>query len=584
VLVGLGAVLVVAAALAFVAVAWTRLGVLFQAGVMLVVTGVLCGASAWTARKGLRATEEALAAAAAALLAVDLGAAHALGLFDLERMSLRPWWAFCCAVLLGVGLVLARLAQSTATWPLVALLAAQPLPFLLLTGELLTGPAGVAVSLAVAAADVVAGRALRPALSPVAAVLAGVATAIGVVGGLGTAAGSDAGDSWTATAVLAVAGAGALVLTRSSRARFPGVVPGAVGSVVGLALAGSLRTVGEPGGWVAAGLGLGLLTLAVLVAGRRTPAATLVTAGAALAGVHALLMADDERFGALALVALAAVVPAAVAAVRLPRLRRPATAAALLSLWSAILLAQAGDVLSATVAGLLLALLAAVAFALATIRAGRPEEWVAAALGAAAGLTAGATTGAVQAWGQVAIQLGIAGVAAGSYALVAHRRGVGVVATADLVVASWIAIGGAGVQTPEAYTAPAALGLLLVALPGLRSGASSWAAEGAAIGVALVPSALVVVTQPTALRLVAVLAAAAALTVAGTLLHRQAPFVVGAGVLFLVAVGRLAPYAPLLPRWISLGTTGLLLLVVGATYERRRQQAREAVAWVAEMR
>ena len=201
-----------------------------------------------------------------------------------------------------------------------------------------------------------------------------------------------------------------------------------------------------------------------------------------------------------------------------------------------------------------------------------------------AGLTAGLLSSGVEAWGQVGIQLGIAGAAAGAYALTAHRRWVGVVAVVDLVVASWIAVGGAGVETPEAYTGPAALGLLVIALPALRSGAPSWGAEGAAVGVALVPSALVVVAEPTALRLVLVLAAAAALTVAGTLLHRQAPFVVGAGVLAVVAVGRLAPYAPLLPRWVTLGAAGLLLLVVGATYERRRQQAREAVAWVAEMR
>jgi hypothetical protein len=100
----------------------------------------------------------------------------------------------------------------------------------------------------------------------------------------------------------------------------------------------------------------------------------------------------------------------------------------------------------------------------------------------------------------------------------------------------------------------------------------------------LVPSALVVVAEPTALRLVLVLAAATVLTVVGTVLHRQAPFVIGAAVLVVVTVGRLAPYAPLLPRWVTLGTAGLLLLVVGATYERRRQQAREAVAWVGQMR
>ncbi|WRL61884.1 hypothetical protein U6N30_17400 [Blastococcus brunescens] len=87
----------------------------------------------------------------------------------------------------------------------------------------------------------------------------------------------------------------------------------------------------------------------------------------------------------------------------------------------------------------------------------------------------------------------------------------------------------------------------MIALPRLRTGAPSWAAEGAAAGVALVPSALVVVAEPTALRLVLVVVAAALLTVAGTLLHRQAPFVVGTGVLLFVAVGRLGPYAPLLP-------------------------------------
>jgi hypothetical protein len=250
----------------------------------------------------------------------------------------------------------------------------------------------------------------------------------------------------------------------------------------------------------------------------------------------------------------------------------------------AVLLARADDVLSATVAGLLLALLAAAAFAVATVRAGHPEEWTAAGAGAVAGLAAATTSGAVGAWGQVAIQLSIAGVAAGAYAIGAKRRWVGGVAVADLVAASWIAVAGAGVETIEAYTLPAAFGLLVIALPQLRGGAPSWAAEGAAAGVALVPSALVVVAEPTSLRLVLVGAAAAFLTVVGTVLHRQAPFGIGTGVLLLVAVGRLGPYAPLLPRWVTLGSAGLLLLVVGATYERRRQQAREAVAWVAQMR
>ena len=587
VLLGLGALLVVAAAITFVAVAWNRFGLVFQSGLMLTVTAILCAASAWTARRGLRATEEALAAAGAALIAVDLGAARALGLFRLEDVSLRLWWAVSCAVVVVAGLALGRLTRSTATWPLVALLAAQPLPFLLLTGELLTGPAGVAAALALAAVDLVVAHTIRPGLRSVAQILAGAWTVAGALGGLATAGGSDPGDSWTATAVLLAAGTGALVLVERSpagpAARFPELVPGGVGAVAGLAVALSLRTVGDSGSWIASGLGLALLTAAVLLGTRPAPAVAVTAAGAALVGVHAELLADHERFGELAVVALAAMVPSVLAAVRLPLLRRQATGAAVLAPWTALLLAWADGVLSAPVAGLLLALLAAAAFAVATARAGRPEEWVPAAGGALAGLTAGFVTGTAGAWGQVAVQLAVAGAAAGCYAVVARRGLVAVGAVADLVVAVWIAVGGAGIETPEAYTLPAAAGLLLIAVPALRAGARSWAAEGAAAGAALVPSALVVVADPSALRLVLVVAAAAGLTVPGTLRHRQAPYVIGTATLLLVAVGRLGPYAPLLPRWLSLGTVGLLLLVVGATYERRRQQAREAVAWIGQM-
>ena len=67
------------------------------------------------------------------------------------------------------------------------------------------------------------------------------------------------------------------------------------------------------------------------------------------------------------------------------------------------------------------------------------------------------------------------------------------------------------------------------------------------------------------------------------MLHRQAPFVLGADALLLVLVGRVAPYTPLLPWWVTLGLPGLLL-VVGATCERRLQQAREAIAWISRMR
>ncbi|WP_029431839.1 DUF2157 domain-containing protein [Blastococcus sp. URHD0036] len=587
VLLGLGAVLLVAGALAFVAVTWSRLGVGGQAAVLLAVTAALCGASAWTARRGLRATEEALAAAGTALLAVDLGAAHALGLGSLDDVPLRLWSAVSCAVVMAVALVLGRITRSTVTWPLGALLAAQPVPLLLLPDGALDGPAGVAVLLALAGADLLALLAVRPLLHPVVRVLAALAAAGGALLGVAVAWERPPGPSWTATVLLLAAGAAALLVGRQPRlaAALPDAVPwaGIAAAVPAVAATGSLDSGGPGGAVAAAAAGLVLLTVAVLVA--RLPVALAVAAGAGgtLALGGAALLLDDERFAALAPLVLAAAVPAGLAAVRLPRLRSPSVGTALAAPMAAALLAAEGGAVSRTAAGLLLAVTGALAFGVAATRAGRPEERVAAVAGAGAGVLAGLTTSSTGAWGQVAVQLTVVGAAAVAYGLVADRRPVAVLAVADLVGASWIALGGAGVETVEAYTLPAALGLLLVALPGLRAGAPSWSGEGAAVGVALLPSALAAVAEPSAVRFVLVVVAAGAATGLGAFVHRQAPFVLGAAALAWVVLGRLAPYAPLLPLWITLSSVALVLLLLGATYERRLQQGREAVAWVAQM-
>jgi hypothetical protein len=341
---------------------------------------------------------------------------------------------------------------------------------------------------------------------------------------------------------------------------------------------------GAAGPVVAGALGLGVLTGAVLLAGRRPAEPGAWVGGATLAVAGSLFLTEAERWLPLAALALGATAVRALAAMRRPELRAAATGAAVLSSAAAALLAHEGALLRTTTTGLLLALVAALALGTAALRAGRPEEPVAAGTAALVGLAAAGTSASVAAWGQVGLQLAIVGAAAAGYALVAGRREVAAVAVGDLVVAAWIALAGAAVETPEAYTLPAAAGLLLVALPRIRERAASWSAEGAGLAVALAPSAMVVVADPTALRLVLVVAAAGAVTVAGTLLHRRAPFVVGATTLAFLAVGLLGPDVLQLPRWLTLGTVGLVLLVLGATYERRLQQAREAVAWIAQMR
>jgi hypothetical protein len=42
--------------------------------------------------------------------------------------------------------------------------------------------------------------------------------------------------------------------------------------------------------------------------------------------------------------------------------------------------------------------------------------------------------------------------------------------------------------------------------------------------------------------------------------------------------------APLIPRWITLGLAGVILLAVGATYERRLKEAKQAARWVTALR
>ncbi len=65
--------------------------------------------------------------------------------------------------------------------------------------------------------------------------------------------------------------------------------------------------------------------------------------------------------------------------------------------------------------------------------------------------------------------------------------------------------------------------------------------------------------------------AALAVLLVGARTGLRAPLAVGGTVLLVDALDLLGPYAAALPRWLSLGGAGALLLVVGATYEQRRR-------------
>jgi hypothetical protein len=142
---------------------------------------------------------------------------------------------------------------------------------------------------------------------------------------------------------------------------------------------------------------------------------------------------------------------------------------------------------------------------------------------------------------------------------------------------------GSGATTMEWFTLPPAVLLIAVGLLGWRD-QSSWVFLGPGLLLGLVPSALIANSDDGALRLALVVAAAVAITLVGVRFSLQAPFVIGAAVLAKLGVWQFLQVAPMIPRWITLGLAGAILLGVGASYERRLQEAKQAARWVTALR
>ncbi|MFG2982442.1 SCO7613 C-terminal domain-containing membrane protein [Streptomyces sp. NPDC048258] len=209
-----------------------------------------------------------------------------------------------------------------------------------------------------------------------------------------------------------------------------------------------------------------------------------------------------------------------------------------------------------------------------------PSEIAAAAAGASAvALSAGRA-------GTLALVLALAGVVCAGAAVRADRRALGGWAAGALfVAATWVRLADSGVTAPEAYTLPVTAPALVVGFLRRRRdpGASSWTAYGPGLAATLLPSLLAVLggfsggvgnwLRPLLLGL-----AALAVTLVGAQRRLRAPLLLGGAVLAAVALHELAPYvvqlAGALPRWVPPALAGLLLLAVGATYEKRLRDAR----------
>ncbi|SCF36079.1 hypothetical protein GA0074695_6071 [Micromonospora viridifaciens] len=138
------------------------------------------------------------------------------------------------------------------------------------------------------------------------------------------------------------------------------------------------------------------------------------------------------------------------------------------------------------------------------------------------------------------------------------------------ISAWWILMRVADVALPEAYTLPFAALALLVGLLELRHrpDLSSWVAYGPALVAAFLPTlAIVLATDTSMLRRVLLLLGAVAVLIFGSMSRQQAPVIVGATVTAIAAVHALISLGP----WLVLIPVGLVLLVLGASNERRRR-------------
>ncbi|MFH0516970.1 SCO7613 C-terminal domain-containing membrane protein [Streptomyces sp. M41] len=219
---------------------------------------------------------------------------------------------------------------------------------------------------------------------------------------------------------------------------------------------------------------------------------------------------------------------------------------------------------------------AVLAARLGTSPATVPVE-IAGAVAALLAVALAAVTGNLR---MLALILALCGVITAGTAIRPDRRPVALVSAGLFVLAAWVRLAAWDVGTPEAYTLPVTVpALLLGALHRRRDPrVPSWTAYGPGLAATLLPSLVTAWADPHWTRPLLLGLAALAVTLLGARHHLQAPLLLGGTVLALDALHELAPFlvqvTDALPRWVPPALAGLLLLALGATYERRLRDVR----------
>ncbi|GLU46843.1 hypothetical protein Nans01_11940 [Nocardiopsis ansamitocini] len=162
------------------------------------------------------------------------------------------------------------------------------------------------------------------------------------------------------------------------------------------------------------------------------------------------------------------------------------------------------------------------------------------------------------------------------------RAPLGAVGAMLMMASVWVFLGWLQVGAPEPYTLLPALAALAVGREwrGRRPGTRTWMAYGPGLALLFLPGlgATYLASGAEPWRIGVLAASALAATLAGARWRLLAPLLTGSVTLVLAAAQAFGP--PLwqtvltLPNWIPVGVAGVLLLAVGARYERRLRDLR----------
>lgn len=606
-LLSLGVLLLLAAGVTFLAVNWDSLPVSLQAGIIGTLATLAFAGSVPASRRSLAGTAEALAILGCGLLTVDLYGVRALGLGSLVAIDWFTYSAIVFGSLALINLLMTRMAPKVVTYGVTTVIAGQfPLALVLvdrtslpvLLAALL---AQVVITLILSAKGTAIVRrtgAITSAVVFCGILLAGMTrTFVGLLATYSTGGYLDLGPVPThaellrtiaTAAVVCLAAATGLVTLR--KRPLPASVQWGLGEAVcaaaaGFAVATCLPQIPGPGRWLTTGV-LTVLGITKIVLARRTGKLALIlhVAIITVAAVDLLFCLARDDIRQLGFLAAIVAVLAVFAAVRKVVDAVPAAGVASLAAQIAIPLFAGDEYIGLWAAAVSLALVGAAGIGLACRYVGQPLERVLMSTAALAVLLAQLTALMVTATETATgVVLTIAAAPLIAYGMNPARRIGLLIAGLLLIIANTAFVVASGATTVEWFTIPPAVAMLAIGVLAWRN-ESSWVYLGPGLLIGLVPSALLADSNDNWIRVTLVVAAALAVIMVGVYGGLQASFVIGAAVLAKIGIWQFLEVAPLIPRWITLGAAGAILLTVGATYERRLTQAKQVARWVTALR